>query len=185
MRTLKRTAFDVITAMTDNGNFLAPKPDALVMAERAQNFTVALNDCKTGDRTKIALKNAVRALLVEGIAQWRLYVLSESNNNRAIAGTSGFTISPEPASREPLTKPDPLKVSNGNNSGELVLKGKRVPNAISYIFQIATLENILPTNGQVSPALKLNWWCLIYHLAFFIIAAWLPWVLTTNWYTAM
>lgn len=61
----ERSAFRILSAMFNNVHFLTPKPDAAVMKTMVQEFPQAVNDCKTGDRSKIAEKNAKRKLLEE------------------------------------------------------------------------------------------------------------------------
>ena len=158
----ERSMFGIINAIAQNVHFPNPQPEVTAMELSASEFSVALNACKTGDRANIALKNAKRNVLEEHIAQWRLYVLLESNDDRVKASTSGFDVVPERTPRPPLTKPAALIIRNGINRGELVFKAIRVPNAISYVFEYTTLEGLtsdqwksIPSSKttQVSPAL--------------------------------
>lgn len=158
----ERSMFGIINSIAENVHFPNPLPEVTFMENLATEFSLALNQCKTGDRANIALKNAKRKVLEEHIAQWRMYVLLTSNEDRTKASTSGFDLVPERAPRPPLTKPEALKVSNGINRGELVFKAVRVQNAIGYVFEYTTLEGLtsdqwksIPSSKttQVSPAL--------------------------------
>lgn len=146
--TLERSSFRILSAMKLNTKFPNPVPDMETMELLVSEFTFALNDCKTGDRTKIAEKNEKRKALIEGLGRLRIYVLLESDNNRAVASTSGFTIVPDRTPRLPLEKPLPPELSNGLNSGEMVIKGKRVANATSYVFHVANLEGMTSDQWQ-------------------------------------
>ena len=146
--TLETSALDIVSAMKLNTNFSNPSPEWAEMEDLANFFSLALRNCKTGDRTKIAEKNEKRKALLEGIAKWRMYVLLESNNSRAIASTSGFTVAPDRSPRLPLTKPLPPVLSDGLNSGELVIKGKPVVNATGYVFHVANLEGMTSDQWQ-------------------------------------
>ena len=71
-------------------------------------------------------------------------MLYQSDNQRSIALTSGFTIAPPKSRRPPLTKPSPPVITNGLKRGELIVQGKRVINALSYDYQYTTSEELQP-----------------------------------------
>jgi hypothetical protein len=70
------------------------------------------------------------------------YVLFTSNGDKVIAISSGFTIAKSPSPRPPLEKPAYYTVENGVNPLELISKGARVKNAVSYNHQYAEDEQM-------------------------------------------
>lgn len=152
---LETEAFQIQEAMTGNSYFPDPKPTLPEVQAAVTAYSAALTVCTTGDRVKIAEKNECRSALVNILHQLSRYVLMVSNDNAAIALTSGFNISADPVRRE-LPKPDPLVLANEKNPGEISCAGKTVKGAKSYIFQYATLEAMTTGNWSNVPTTRVK-----------------------------
>lgn len=151
---LERSAIAILGAMTSNANFTAPVPSVEDMSEVVSDYTVSLNECKNGDRVKIAEKNDRRLVLLENLEKWRLYVLLESNGDQAKALSSGFSLVPARSARPPLEKPQALVITPGKNQGEIVCQGKPVSGATNYQFEFGTLEEMTTNRWNQIPSTK-------------------------------
>ena len=135
---LSTRASQILAGMDGNPNFPNPTPTYADMYELAASFNAALRNCGEGDKVKIAIKNQWRVRLISALHTWSFSVLLASNNNEAIALSSGFEIAKVPSPAPPLEKPMPPELRSGINSGELICKGKRVNGAVSYLHQYTT-----------------------------------------------
>lgn len=136
-----RTA-EIDGSITGNNNFPPPIPALEVVQDKGAAFSLALTNCKTGDRVMIAIKNQKRTELIEALHLLGDYVLYTSNGDAVIAKSSGFTVAKKASPRSPIEKPKFYKVVNGNNPGELISKGATVKNAVAYNHQYADDENM-------------------------------------------
>lgn len=140
--------------MTDNVNFVKPKPTLAELQGALAAFNDALMKCKSGDRLEIAIKNQKRQQLIDLLHLLGDYVLFQSNGDAVIAVSSGFRIAKSPAPRPPLQKPAFYTVENGINPNELISKGPRVPNSVSYNHQYADDEQMAASLWQSVPNSK-------------------------------
>ena len=99
---LETRSYQILTAMTDNPNFLTPTPTIADMNTLIGDFFEALSQCKDGDRLKIAIKNQKREALIEGLHLWASYVLFQSAGDSVKAISSGFRIGKTPAPAPPI-----------------------------------------------------------------------------------
>lgn len=143
-------------SMHENANFPNPVPSVEEMGVILSDFTEAFVISKKGERSKIEEKNEKRKVLAQALSKWARYVIHESDNDRAKALTSGFKVVTKSGSRPPLEKPLALQIDRGNNHGELICKGKRVPGAASYVIEIATLEGMTTNAWNRISSTKVN-----------------------------
>ncbi len=122
------------------------------MGEITANFFQALNDCKDGDRYKIAVKNQKRQALVDALHLWAAYVLSQAAGDPVIAFASNFKLRKASSPLPPIKKPENFSMVAGLNPFELSGKLNRVLGANSYLFQYAKDEMMALDNWQGQPS---------------------------------
>lgn len=148
---LETRAYQILTGMTNNPHFPAPNPTVEAMGTIIGEFFEALNDCKDGDRLKIAIKNQKREVVINSLHLWSPYVLSQSAGDEVIALTSNFKIRKTATRKPPIGKPENFSIVPGSNPLELEGRVNRVDGAISYIFQYAKDEMMALDNWQGVP----------------------------------
>jgi hypothetical protein len=141
-------ANQILTAMTGNTNFEDPTPALSTLEDAITAYENALNDCRDGDRLKVAIKNQKRDDLIEILHLLADYVLFKSAGDSVIAISSGFSIGKTYAPAPPITKPGNLRVLQGDNPGVLVSKVARVKGASSYMHEYATDAQMAQGNWQ-------------------------------------
>ncbi len=152
----------ITAAMTDNENFTTPAPPVVDVTAMLATFFAALSASADGDRQKIAVKNQARQVLLNALHTWGLYVLLNSNNDIAIAMSSGFRVAKAPSPAPPVSKPLAPVLKAGNNSGSLISKGKREAQALVYLHQYATEAEMMQDHWQSRPCSKST--CILKNL---------------------
>ena len=160
--TLETRSYQILTAMTDNPNFLTPTPAIADMTTLIGEFFDALSQCKEGDCLKVAIKNQKREALINGLHLWAGYVLFQSAGDSVKAISSGFSIGKTPSPAPPISKPVDFRILNGSNPGELIGKVKREKGVITYLYQYATDEMLALGHWQSIPCSKST--CVIANL---------------------
>ena len=133
---LNHKAGIILQPMTDNPNFPSPSPTLAQVTDTLNAYSAAVLKAMDKGLQKITEKNQLKALLVGQLHNLANYVVFCAAGNVAIATNSGFTVSPPRGARPPLTKPSELRLTNGINRGELLLRLKLVPNVQSYRYEI-------------------------------------------------
>jgi len=155
-------ASQIQAAMTGNAYF----PDAVTILADLANaiaaFNAALDASRDGDRLKAAIKKQKKEELVDVLHLLADYVLFKSEGDNVKALSSGFTIGKTASPREPITKPENLRLEQGENIGELVLKINRVKGAVSYLHQYATDAMLAQNSWKSIPSSRTT--CLIAEL---------------------
>lgn len=128
----------ITNSMNGNPNFTDPIPTIEEVTTKGDNFDSSLIAARSGDRTKIAIKNEKRLELIDTIHRLARYVEMVANGNRSILMSSGFDVTKERSSSVELEQPKNVKLSDGNNSGELYVSCDGVQGAKSYMFQNTT-----------------------------------------------
>jgi len=132
---LSAKAKEVESSVTSNLNFPNAVNNLTKLATAKTEYDESLVMASTGDTTKIALKNEKRKNLVDVLTELARYVEMAANGNRFILLSSGFEISKEHPATVILNVPQNLKLSDGNESGELYLTFNSVNGAKSYMYQ--------------------------------------------------
>jgi hypothetical protein len=140
---------EVTTCMTDNENFPAPVAALDNTKTVKTDFDAALVAAKSGDRTKIAIKNEKRTELIDQVHQLARYTEMIANGNRSILMGAGFDVTKERSTSVGLGQPETVRLSDGENSGELLASCGGVQGAKSYVFQ-HTLDPLSPSSVWVS-----------------------------------
>ena len=141
-------ANQIYTAMNGNASFTDPEPTMSDFSDAISAYATALNDSRDGDRLKVAIKNQKREELIDILHLLADFVLFKAAGDSVTAMSSGFTIGKQPAPAPPITKPENLRVLQGENSGELLGKVKRVKGAVAYLYQYATDAQMAQDNWQ-------------------------------------
>jgi hypothetical protein len=135
---LGENASYIASCIKDNPNFPTPTPTPVKIQEMVTQFLAAVDKAKTGNRMDILLKNDMRETLIETLYLAGYYVLFTAQGDRAIAASSGFKLAKEPKPAPAITKPDNLKVVNGNQTGMLETSVDAVKGALAYVHQYTT-----------------------------------------------
>ncbi len=150
---LETRGYQILTGVTDNPDYFpTPKPSLVEMGDIIANFWQALNDCKDGDRFKIAVKNQKRQGLIDALHLWAAYVLSQAAGDPVIALASNFSLRKAPSPRPPITKPENFSIVAGTNPFNLEGRVNRQAGVVSYIFQYAKDEMMAIGNWQGVPS---------------------------------
>ncbi len=147
---LETKTHSIISSLTENANYTTPVPALATVTTASQEYSQALIGAGTGNRADIATKNICRDALTLLLQQLCVYVNLTANGNAAKLLTSGFDVSKDP---EPnvLTKPENLKVENGQTNGSLLISVKRVKAAKAYLHEYTT-DATLAAGSWVSAA---------------------------------
>lgn len=130
--------------MTGNTNFPTPSPSLADLNATINSFDAAVQVAESGDRQAIAVRNQIRATLINQLHLLANYVLFTSAGNEVVAQSSGFTAGKQPEPRPAMTAPQGLLLSNGVNKGELQFSFTKVNGASAYAHEITES----PVTGQ-------------------------------------
>src|SRR5690242_4476889 len=127
-----------------NGNSAFPMPpvDMTTFKSGIDLFNTLVTEAEDGGKKAVSAKNKQRELMVKQVTLLGHYVEAASNDDLATFMTSGFV--PAPVSRTP---PEPLPpasidwIDRGPATGQIVVKPKGVPKAISYDLQYGLVAN--------------------------------------------
>ena len=136
----KFKAAHIINSMEGNPHFPDPVPTLEQIRLLFDAYETALTFAATMDRMAVAKKNEARKRLAHELARLSLYVMYIADGDEAILTSSGFSFVKTPAPAH-LSKPGPVTIKNGINSGQLVSRIKAVPGAKSYVHEIAGSES--------------------------------------------
>ena len=134
---LQEHAQAIIAAMQDNKNFGDTQPMLTAVNDALNAFTEALSQAKTRDRVKVAFKNETRVKLAAALRTLANFCTFKADGERSVLASSGFPLTSEQRTTQPLALPENFSVRLGNNSGEVILSVNKVPGALAYIFQYA------------------------------------------------
>src|SRR5262249_38722502 len=94
-----------------------------------------------GGKKAIVERNKQREVVVKMLRQLGHWVEANCNNDPAILKSSGYQQQATPVRTppQPLDGPPSFKVENAPNSGEAIIRGKRIPKAVSYVLRHAAI----------------------------------------------
>jgi hypothetical protein len=121
----------LIVAMV-TANFKDPDPEIAVLLESIDAYSDALTAAGNGDRVLIAHKNKCRKELETLLRQLAAFVTMVAKGDRDILVSSGFDLAKEAEPKPAVTAPTTIKVSSGNNPGEVVVKVSGAKNHKHY-----------------------------------------------------
>lgn len=142
---LESKTHSIISSMTGNAHFPTPVPALADVTAAATAYTAALVKAGTGNRSDVADKNAKRLVLIGLLTSLGSYVTFMANGDAVLLLTSGFDISKD---RQPvvITKPEIVRIENGQVSGELLLNVKAVKGAQSYLHEYTSDATLAPAS---------------------------------------
>ena len=119
--------------MNGNPAFPTPPVDMTTFKSGIDLFNTLVTDAEDGGKKTISAKNKQREAMIKHVTLLGHYVEAASNDDLATFNTSGFVAAP--ASRTP---PQPLPpasiewIDRGPATGQVVVKVKGLPKAVSY-----------------------------------------------------
>ena len=130
-----------------NGNPAFPNPPVDLQTFKAgiDKFTVLVTDAEDGGKRAISAKKKQREEMIQQYTLLGHYVEAASNGDPAVFHTSGFTLAPTTR-----TAPQPLPpasfewIDRGPLAGQVVVKPKKVPKALSYDVHYGVVVNGAP-----------------------------------------
>ena len=125
----------IIESLTDNVNFSTTTPSLADLTALSNSYNLALNKAKTGEKSQIANKNAIRKLLLNMLQELAVNIESQAFNDRSRLITSGFDVSSNSGSTPQLSAPKNFRVLDGSNKGEIKLTSNGATNALSYLHE--------------------------------------------------
>jgi len=135
------------TAMTGNSNFPNPPVDLVILKTDIDGLSALIVEAQDGSKKVIAEKNKQRDVVVKKLRLLGRYVEVHCNNDMAIFKSSGF----EPVTTTRIQpqglSPNIRSIDHGANSGQIVVRLKAVPQAVSY-----ELRYTADGNGATAPA---------------------------------
>ena len=128
--------------MNGNSAFPTPPVDMTTFKSGIDLFNTLVTDAEDGGKKTVSAKNKQREFMVKQVTLLGHYVEAASNDDLATFKTSGFV--PAPISRTP---PEPLPaasiewIDRGPATGQIVVKPKGLPKAISYDLHYGLVAN--------------------------------------------
>jgi hypothetical protein len=106
------------------------------------SLTVLVTDAEDGGKKAISAKNKQRELMIKQYTLLGHYVEAASNDDPATFNTSGFVAAPTTrVPPQPLPPSSIQWIDRGPNTGEVVVKVKGLPKALSYDLHYAAVAN--------------------------------------------
>jgi hypothetical protein len=142
---------NVVSSMTAAvESFPTPTPALVDISNEIDTYSGLLQSAANRDKVQVALKNQSKKALLLMLSQLADYVNMVAQGNEVMLAESGFDLNkvPQPIS---MKAPTGLVLLDGGNTGELVLKFRRVAGALSYLYQYTT-DPLLPEESWVSIA---------------------------------
>jgi hypothetical protein len=131
--------------MNGNSAFSNPPVDMPTFKAGIDKLTVLVTDAEDGGKKAISAKKKQRAELIKQYTLLGHYVEAVSNDDPAVFHTSGFIMAP--ATR---TSPQPLPpasfewIDRGPLTGQVVVKPKKLPKALSFDVRYGVEVNGAP-----------------------------------------
>jgi hypothetical protein len=131
----------VVDGMTNNPKFVNPPINPADLKTQVETYASLIAAAADGSKKAITERKKQRAVVVKMLRQLGHWVEANCNDDPAILQSSGFqqkapSVKTPP---QPLAGPPSFKVDNGKNSGSVVLHGKPVPKAVSYMARYAPI----------------------------------------------
>ena len=127
--------------------FPNPNPSLADINTVLGNFADVIQAAASRDKVQVELKKQIRFNLSQMLSQLADYV-NATTTDPALLIRSGYDLNKLPAPVE-LEAPTRLVLTDGPNSGELILKFKNARGASSYLHQYTT-DALLPEDSWVS-----------------------------------
>ncbi len=146
---LSLKAINIKNSLTGNEHFPTTTPSLADFTLIQEGYDIALSKIISGDRIQIALKNQARITLLANLRQLALDIDAQANGDRAKLLSSGFDLASTGDGATSISAPTEFRILDGMNAGELKFTCKKVPNAVSYLFEYTDTVPTEETNWSV------------------------------------
>jgi len=128
--------------MTNNLKFVNPPINSADLKTQVATYASLIAAAADGSKKAITERKKQRAVVVKMLRQLGHWVEANCNDDAATLQSSGYQQQAAPVRNtppQPLAGPPSFKVENGPISGQVVMRGKPVPKAVSYTARYAPL----------------------------------------------
>src|SRR5438067_1010223 len=131
----------VVDGMTNNPKLVNPPIHPADLKTQVETYASLIAAAADGGKKAITERNKQRAVVVKMLRQLGHWVEANCNDDLAILQSSGYQpqATPVNAPPQPLAGPPSFRVDSGKISGLVVLRGKPVPKAVSYMARYAPI----------------------------------------------
>jgi hypothetical protein len=134
----------VQTGLAGNANFPTPPVDLAVLKTNIDSLSALVSESLDGSKKVIAQKNKQRETVIEMLRLLARYVEIACKNDMAIFQTSGFEAAPTTKTAPQALSERIRNIEHGPNSGQLIVRIKGVPKALSHELRYAVLTSGVP-----------------------------------------
>ena len=128
--------------LNGNSKFPTPPVDLTTFKSGIDTFSTLVTDAADGGKKAKTAKNKQRGVMAKQYAQLGHYVEAASNDDPAIFITSGFVLaSIQRVPPQPLPPASIEWIDRGPLAGEVVVKVKTLPKALSYDVHYGVVTN--------------------------------------------
>jgi hypothetical protein len=134
-------AVAVVDGLTNNPKLANPPINPADLKAQVETYASLIAAAADGSKKAITERKKQRAVVVKMLRQLGHWVEANCNDDPAILQSSGFQqqVTPVKTPPQPLAGPPSFRVDGGKNSGQVVVRGKPVPKAVSYMARYAPL----------------------------------------------
>ena len=132
----------VVDGLTNNPKLPNPLINPADLKAQLDRYASLIAASADGSKQAVAERRNQRGVVVKMLRQLGHWVEGNCNDDPAILQSSGFQQRVTAARNNPpqsLDRPPSFKVDSGKNSGQVVLRGKPVPKAVSYKARYAPI----------------------------------------------
>lgn len=122
----------VINKIPDNAYYPNPTPALDILQAALRDYTESLSKSKFGSKEDTAVKNEKRYILEKHLSNLSNYVNSIADGNIAKLESTGFPLSNPPQKIGILSAPAFIKITEGENPGEVYFNISLIKKASSY-----------------------------------------------------
>ena len=133
-------AVAVVDGMTNNAKLTNPPVKPEDLKAQVESYASLIAAAVDGSKKTIAERKKQRAVVVKMLRQLGHWVEANCNEDPVILASSGYQPQATPVRTtipQPLDGPPAFKVVNGPNVGQVIVRGKSVPKAVSYVVHYA------------------------------------------------
>ena len=133
----------IVTKMTGNSNFPNPPVDLAGLKTDIDTLSALMAESLDGSRKVIAEKNKQKVAVVKKLRLLGRYVEVACNDDMAVFVSSGFEAASNSKTQSPGVSQNIRSLDHGFNSGDIVIRLRAVPEAVSYElrYAVASAEN--------------------------------------------
>lgn len=134
---LSLTSGRVVTNLTDNENFPHPPAALDKLKKKLPDFRMALANARTRDKEMVAIKNNLKAEVLDLLQELADYVTDICKGDRVLILGSGFDVASENGNGKQKPAIEQVEVDL-KVPGEATIRTRNVTNAIAFVHQYTT-----------------------------------------------